>query len=110
MENAHAWQISTAVGTKEDAQALALGAVGAHFAACAQVHGPVESTFRWEGKIRTEQEWTVLFKSTVARYPALESYLRAAHPYELPEILAVPVVAASTEYMAWLRRETVVEG
>jgi periplasmic divalent cation tolerance protein len=107
MESAQVWQVSTSVGTEQDAESLALGAVGAHLAACAHVNGPVTSVFHWEGELRTEPEWTVVLKSTAARFPALESYLRTAHPYEVPEILAVPVVAGSVEYSAWVRAEVV---
>lgn len=106
MEDVHIWQVSTTAGSRGDADALALGAVGARLAACAQVSGPAESTFHWEGAVQTEQEWMVLLKTTVLRYPALESYLRSAHPYEVPEILAVPVAAGNAEYLAWVREQT----
>jgi periplasmic divalent cation tolerance protein len=107
MENAQLWQVRTSVGTAEDAESLALGVVGAHLAACAHINGPVTSMFHWDGRLRTEQEWTVLITSTAAGYPALESYLRTAHPYEVPQIIAVPVIAGSTDYSAWVRAEVV---
>jgi periplasmic divalent cation tolerance protein len=105
MEKAQEWQVRTSVGTMEDAESLALGVVGAHLAACARISGPVTSVFHREDRLCTEQEWTLLFTSTAAGYPALESYLRTAHPFAVPEILAVPVVAGTAEYSAWVRAE-----
>ena len=103
----HVWQVSTSVDSQEGAQALALGAVGARLAACAQVCGPVSSTFWWQGAVQTAQEWTVLFKTSASQYGALEAYLRQGHPYDVPEILATPVVAGSAEYLSWVRSSAV---
>ncbi|HET9655680.1 MAG TPA: divalent-cation tolerance protein CutA [Kineosporiaceae bacterium] len=102
----HVWQVSTCVDSPEAAQALALGAVGGRLAACAQVSGPVSSTFWWSDAVQTAQEWTVLLKTSAQQYGALEAYLRQAHPYEVPEILATAVVAGSAPYLAWVRAET----
>jgi periplasmic divalent cation tolerance protein len=101
----HVWQVTTSVDSQPAAQALALGAVGGRLAACAQVSGPVTSTYWWQGEVQTSQEWTVLFKTTAQQYGALEVYLRQAHPYELPEILATAVVGGAADYLAWVRAE-----
>lgn len=105
MEAQQVWQVTTTVDSQEAAEALALGAVGARLAACAQVGGPVTSSYWWHGEMETAREWPVVFKTTARRYGALESYLRQAHPYDVPEILAVHVVAGSPEYLAWVRAE-----
>jgi len=99
----HVWQVTTTVDSQETAQALSLGAVGARLAACAQVSGPVASTFWWEGAVQTAQEWSVVFKTAAQQYGALEAYLRQGHPYEVPEIMATPVVAGHAPYLAWVR-------
>ncbi len=105
MEGTHFWQVTTTVAERSDAEALALGAVGARLAACAQVGGPITSTYWWEHEVQTSQEWVVTLKTTDQRYPALENYLRHAHPYQVPEIVAVPVTAGNPSYLAWIRAE-----
>jgi periplasmic divalent cation tolerance protein len=99
----HVWQVTTTVDSQEAAAALSLGAVGARLAASAQVTGPVTSTFWWSGAVQTAPEWAVVFKTSAQQYGALEAYLKQAHPYDVPEILATTVVAGSPEYLAWVR-------
>ncbi|GGZ72679.1 divalent-cation tolerance protein CutA [Streptomyces echinoruber] len=99
----------TVLTTTDDqgrAEALARGAIEARVAACAQVSGPVTSVYRWKGEVRTAPEWQVLFKTTGARYDALEAYLREAHDYDTPEIIATPIVRGSADYLRWLEEET----
>jgi periplasmic divalent cation tolerance protein len=98
-------QVVTTVGTREDADRIARAVVEQRLAACAQVTGPITSTYWWEGAIETGEEWLCVIKSTEAAYPALEEAIRAIHPYEVPEIMAVPVVAGSAAYLAWLEGE-----
>lgn len=98
--------VLTTTDTPEKAQALAAGAVEARVAACAQVDGPVTSVYRWEGTVRTDQEWRVLYKTTAARYPDLEAHIRQAHDYDTPEIIATPVTHGSEAYLAWVAEET----
>jgi periplasmic divalent cation tolerance protein len=98
--------VLTTTDTPEKAQALAAGAVEARVAACAQVDGPVTSVYRWEGTVRTDQEWRVLYKTTAARYRDLEAHIRQAHDYDTPEIIATPVTHGSEAYLAWVAEET----
>ncbi|MEV6193233.1 divalent-cation tolerance protein CutA [Streptomyces sp. NPDC051920] len=98
--------VSTTTDAAEKAESLARGAVAARVAACAQVSGPVTSVYRWQGAVESAAEWTVVFKTTAARYPALEKYLRDAHDYDTPEIVATPVVAGSPDYLRWVEEET----
>lgn len=98
--------VSTTTDSADSAGALARSAVAARLAACAQVEGPVTSLYWWRGTVDTAQEWRVVLKTTGERYAALEAHLRAAHPYEVPEVIAVPVVAGSPDYLAWVRAET----
>lgn len=101
----HVWQVTTTVDSQEQAQSLALAVVGARLAACAQVNGPVSSTFWWRGEVQTAREWVLVLKTTAQRYGALEAYLRQAHPYEVPEIVATAVDAGNPDYLAWVRAE-----
>jgi periplasmic divalent cation tolerance protein len=98
--------VLTTTDAAEKAEALARGAVRDRVAACAQISGPVTSVYRWKGAVETATEWQVLFKTTGARYDALESYLREAHDYDTPEIIATPVVRGSADYLRWVEEET----
>lgn len=77
-------------------------AVTERLAACAQVQGPIRSAFRWQGVVDHATEWYCHLKTTRERYPALELRIRELHPYEVPEIVAVPVVAGSPAYLGWV--------
>ncbi len=95
-------QVLTTAGTKEDAQKIAQSVVEKRLAGCAQVIGPITSTYRWEGKLETAEEWLCIIKSRKDLYKELEKAIQQIHPYKVPEILAVPVVEGSQSYMEWL--------
>lgn len=88
------------------AQALAAALVEAHLAACVNILAPCTSVYRWNGAIETATEVALLIKTTAARYAALEAAIRARHPYELPEIVAVPVTQGLPGYLDWVAAET----
>ncbi|MEW6294280.1 MAG: divalent-cation tolerance protein CutA [Pseudomonadota bacterium] len=88
------------------AHALAGALVEARLAACVNILAPCRSVYRWQGKTESAEEVPVLIKTTAARYAALEAAIRARHPYELPEIIAVPVDRGLPEYLAWVDSET----
>lgn len=88
------------------AHALAGALVEARLAACVNILAPCRSVYRWQGKTEHAEEVPVLIKTTAARYAALEAAIRARHPYELPEIIAVPVDRGLPEYLAWIENET----
>jgi len=75
-------------------------------AACVNQLAPCTSTYRWKNGIETATEVPLLIKTTTAAYPRLEQLIRAAHPYELPEIIAVPVSVGLPAYLDWVNRET----
>src|SRR5687767_7702940 len=75
-------------------------------AACVNVLAPCRSVYRWKGALQHDEEHPVLIKTTSERYAALEQSLRAAHPYELPEIIAVPIERGLPAYLAWVAGET----
>ena len=70
------------------------------------MHGPLTSTYRWQGAVETAAEWYCHLKTTAERWPALEARLRALHPYDVPEIVALPIVAGSRAYLDWIADET----
>lgn len=75
-------------------------------AACVNILAPCSSVYRWEGKVERATEVPLLAKTTRAGYPALEAAIREAHPYELPEIVAVPLSAGLPDYLSWVAAET----
>ena len=88
--------------TGEEAARLAEMLVGAHLAACVQILPEIESVYRWQGKIERQPEILLLAKTTQAKFAELEREVRALHSYETPEIVAVPITAASSPYLKWL--------
>jgi len=75
-------------------------------AACVQILGPISSAYWWQGQIEEAQEWLCLAKTRRSEYPRLESLVKENHPYETPEIVALPILAGSEEYLAWIDAET----
>ena len=75
-------------------------------AACVNIMAPCTSVYRWNDAVETATEIPLLIKTTLARYPALQAALTAAHPYELPEIVAVPLHEGLPAYLAWVGAET----
>jgi periplasmic divalent cation tolerance protein len=98
--------VLTTTDSAEHAERLARVAIEARAAACAQIDGPIRSVYRWQGEVLAEQEWRVSFKTPATRYDTLEAVLKAAHTYDTPEIIAVPVERGAAEYLAWLDAET----
>jgi periplasmic divalent cation tolerance protein len=98
-------QVATTTGNREEAQRIAAELVDHRFAACVQISGPITSYYHWEGKLETSQEWLVTIKTTENRYDAVEQTIRQVHLYDVPEILATPVIAGSETYLNWVREE-----
>jgi periplasmic divalent cation tolerance protein len=105
MSTTHLLILSTAPDI-ETAESLAKGLIEQRLAACVNLLPQAISLYEWEGKLERAGEVLMLIKSTKENYPALESTLRAEHPYELPEILAVPVEQGLQGYLDWVERCT----
>lgn len=101
--------IFTSLPDEASAQSLATALVSERLAACVNILAPCRSTYRWQGAIENARETPVLIKTTENRYAALEAAIRARHPYELPEIIAVPVAHGLPEYLSWVDAETLAE-
>ena len=88
------------------AERLAEALVEQRLAACVNILAPCRSVYRWKGAVQRDEEHPVLIKTTEERYSALEAAIRAAHPYELPEIVAVPVERGLPAYLEWVAAQT----
>ena len=98
--------VLTNLPDRETAERLAGALIEQRVAACVNILAPCRSVYRWKGAVQQEEEHPVLIKTTAERYPALEAAIRAAHPYELPEIIAVPIERGLPAFLAWVDAET----
>jgi periplasmic divalent cation tolerance protein len=98
--------VLTNLPDRDAAERLANMLIEKRLAACVNILAPCRSFYRWKGGVQRDEEHPMLIKTTRERYPALEKVLRAGHPYELPEIVAVPVERGLPEYLAWVAAET----
>jgi periplasmic divalent cation tolerance protein len=90
---------------EETARRIAEALVTEHLAACVNRMGGVRSTYRWQGRVEDEPEVLLLIKTVRHRFEALELRLKALHPYDLPEIIALPVTTGSAAYLNWVATE-----
>jgi len=91
---------------EESANAIALALVEERLAACVNILPRVQSVYRWQGAVESATEIPLFIKSTAANYPALEATIRDRHPYQVPEIIALPVVHGLPAYLDWIASET----
>lgn len=91
---------------QESAQRMANSLIESHAAACVNIMATCTSVYRWQGKVESASEIPLLIKTTRSAYPRVEALIRAQHPYELPEIVAVSVEAGLPEYLQWVTTET----
>lgn len=98
--------VLTTLPDQEAAQSLARALVAGRLAACVNVGAPVESMYHWHGEIETAHEIPVTIKTRATLYAQVEAAIVAAHPYELPEIIAVPIVHGLPRYLDWIDAET----
>ncbi|MFS2033220.1 divalent-cation tolerance protein CutA [Polaromonas sp. CT11-55] len=97
--------VLTTTATEQEAQNLAQGIVEARLGACVQIQ-PIQSVYRWQGRLCNENEFRLSVKTPQARYAALERFISAHHSYETPEIVQIAITAGSAAYMQWLDEET----
>lgn len=91
---------------EESANVIALAVVEAQLAACVNILPRVQSVYRWQGAVESTSEIPLLIKSTAKNYPALEAAIRARHPYDIPEIIALPISQGLPAYLNWVAAET----
>jgi periplasmic divalent cation tolerance protein len=98
-------QITTTTGTRQDAEQIAAELVSRRLAGCVQVSGPIASTFHWQGKTETLEEWVCTIKTLSAKFTEVQKAIEQVHPYEAPEIVATDIVNGNEKYLTWLRAE-----
>jgi periplasmic divalent cation tolerance protein len=90
---------------RESAAKTAKLLVERRYAACVQIHGPIESTYRWNGKVESSKEWTLTAKTTKKAYKRLERAVKELHPYSVPQVVALPIIDGLKEYLKWVESE-----
>lgn len=93
------------VSGEEEGRKIARLLVGERMAACVNILPGVDSVFWWKGKIDSEQESLLIVKTKAALFPEVVDLVKSAHSYEVPEIVAMPIVAGNEDYLEWLDQE-----
>lgn len=94
-------------GSEEEARKVARSLVEARVAACVNIVPGVRSVYRWQGAIEEESEWMLVIKSTRDCFEPLATELRKVHSYQIPEVIALPIVDGNSEYLDWIGREVI---
>ena len=95
--------VLVACGSRKEARKIARTLVEKRLAACVNEMGaPLRSVYRWKGKVETAEEFLLVIKTTQKRFPALREAVRELHSYEVPEIIALPIVEGSRAYLDWI--------
>lgn len=98
--------ILVTVGSEQEAETIATALLEERLAACVNVTSPVRSLYRWKGRIADDREWQMIIKTQARLFEALAARVRALHSYDVPEIIALPVLAGATDYVDWIQNET----
>ena len=95
-------QVVTTISGKRGAEKIAKSLIDKRLAACVQILGPIKSIYRWKGKIETAKEWVCVIKTRADLYKKVEAAIKKIHPYEVPEIIALPIIAGDKPYLRWI--------
>ncbi len=98
-------QVYTTTASEEDAQLIAAALVEQRLAACVQIDGPVRSIYRWQGLVEEAKEWRLSVKTSDALFSKVDAAIRSMHRYDCPEVIATPIVAGNSAYLAWLEEQ-----
>ena len=98
--------VVTNLPDRESAERLAALLIERRLAACVNILAPCSSVYRWQGEIQHDEEHPLLIKTAQDRYAEVEAAIRANHPYELPEVIAVRVIQGLPAYLQWVESET----
>lgn len=91
-------------GSQEEAHSIARTLVEKRLAACVNLL-PIQSVYTWKGEIQSDDEWQLLIKTDLAKFSALKTQIEELHSYEIPEIVAAPIVAGSLPYLNWIAEQ-----
>lgn len=89
-------------GSEAEAETIAKALVEEQLAACVNILPPIRSIYRWEEKVADDREWLLVIKTRVERFPVVEARVKALHSYQVPEVIALPIVQGSEGYLRWL--------
>jgi len=93
-------------GSQEEARRVARALVDTRVCACVNIIPGIQSIYRWQGSIQEEAEWMLIIKTTRELFDRLSVELRKNHSYEIPEVIAIPIVEGNPDYLKWIDRET----
>ncbi|RMF64006.1 MAG: divalent-cation tolerance protein CutA [Cyanobacteria bacterium J069] len=93
--------VLTTAASRTEAEAIAQVLVSERLAACVSLL-PIHSVYTWQGKLEQQDEWQLLIKTDLTLFPSLESKIRELHSYDVPELIALPLAAGSTDYLDWI--------
>lgn len=99
-------EVHSTTKSPEEAERICAAVVEARLAAAAQVTAPIRSTYRWKGKVERTQEYFLMMKTTTDKFEALAKVIRENHSYDVPNIIAVPIVKGTEDYLRWISSET----
>ncbi|MDJ0601959.1 MAG: divalent-cation tolerance protein CutA [Crocosphaera sp.] len=97
--------VITTTAKKEDADQIATTLLTRKLAGCVQILGPISSHYYWENELCQDEEWICLIKSSQHNYQTLENTIQEIHPYEIPEIISLPIVEGNESYLSWLNQQ-----
>lgn len=103
-------QVQSSVPSREKGLEIARSLIEARLAACAQVVGPITSTYRWKGDVQVDEEYLLLIKTAAARYADVEAHVHRMHSYSVAEIISVPINSGLASYLEWMDEETQAPG
>lgn len=102
-------QVVTTCGTREEAERIGEALVAARLAGCVQIHSPITSIYRWQGQIERSEECLLMVKTVPQMFDAVAVAIRQQHSYQTPQIIGLPIVEGSEDYVAWLRAQVTTE-
>lgn len=102
-------QVITTCATREEAERMGEALVAARLAGCVQIHSPITSIYRWQGQIERNEECLMVVKTVPQLFDAVAAAIRRQHSYQTPQIIGLPIVEGSDDYVAWLREQVTTE-
>ena len=99
-------EVRTTTGSRVDAESIAGPLVEKRLAACVQIVGPITSIYRWKGDVELEEEFLLLIKTRSKTFPDVRMLIEENHPYDVPEIISVPITGSSASYLDWMEENT----
>ncbi len=92
--------------SEAEAETIAKALVEEHLAACVNIISPIRSFYRWQGRIADDREWLLMIKTRANVFDALATRVHTLHSYEVPEVIALPILAGAQGYLDWIQQET----